>query len=43
MFGRPLDSPLPFLLVVGSLMFWRAGVGVCGPEFPWDFSFEEGW
>lgn len=34
--------PLPFLLVVGTLMFWRAGVGICGPDFPWDFSFEEG-
>lgn len=28
--------PWPFLLVVGALMGWRAGVGVCGPEFPLD-------
>ena len=26
--------PWPFLLVVGAMMLWRAGVGVCGPEFP---------
>eukprot|EP01043_Picozoa_sp_COSAG02_P083689 COSAG02_NODE_21661_length_779_cov_2.838235_1_plen_105_part_10 len=26
--------PWPFLLTVGAMMLWRAGVGVCGPEFP---------